>query len=86
MKERIKKINDAIDSLVTVWQGFGDLTDEQENKILDAENMLRDLLKNQKQEVCKCGHNESQHNMGGKYACLIDYNDDGCLEFMAKQS
>lgn len=41
---------------------------------------------NTKEEICKCGHNESQHNMGGKYACLIDYNDDGCLEFMAKQS
>jgi len=55
-------------------------------KPLKVDGMGYPLMKNQKQEVCKCGHNESQHNMGGKYACLIDYNDDGCLEFQASQS
>jgi hypothetical protein len=31
--------------------------------------------------LCECGHMPIDHNMGGKYACLINYNADNCLEF-----
>lgn len=33
------------------------------------------------EKMCKCGHSEFQHNFGGKYACLVNYNEDGCLRF-----
>lgn len=40
---------------------------------------------NEDEEICKCGHERMRHNNFG-YACMIDYNDDGCLEFEAKSA
>lgn len=44
------------------------------------EEKLEYLMENQ-EKVCKCGHEQMAHNFGGKYACYINYNQDGCLEF-----
>lgn len=49
-------------------------------------DMEERIKKYNEENICKCGHKESQHNMGGKYACLINNNSDDCLEFEAKQA
>lgn len=33
-------------------------------------------------KICTCGHKQSEHNFGGEYACLINYNEDDCLRFV----